>query len=304
MKRLGEIICQHSKTLLDNKQHAIVCAVLFSILPFATWLSVALVALVTLRKGPKFGLEILMPALVFHSVPLMMLVPLDSVLINTLISYLPAFLAAIVLRKTASWPAVFGVLFLQMFFLCFFVQLFVPHFAIDQFNQFKMLLTQYQEYQQVINASLEGVDVHSLAELFLGLQLLTVLISTVASLLCARSIQARLFMPGGFRGELRRFRSGRLSFLILLGVGVASYYKIALAINLLPFVVVYFILSGFGLTTYILARKNQHLKVLVVLCALIVLKPTFVLFAFVVFGSLDSLFNFRLYLPNRVREST
>src|SRR5437879_6398072 len=109
MMRAGEYMFKLYKTLLDNKQQAILFAVIFSVLPFASWLSVALVSLVTLRKGAKSGFDVMLPALVVHSVPLMMLVPLESAVINTLITYIPCFLAALTLRKTISWQSVAGV---------------------------------------------------------------------------------------------------------------------------------------------------------------------------------------------------
>jgi|GEM_PF-2466508 len=303
MKRLGDLIIKQSKVLLENKQQAILCAVAFSILPFASWLSVALVALVTLRKGAKYGFEVLLPALVFHSVPLMMLVPLDSVLINTLITYIPCFIAALVLRKTVSLQMVSGALFLQILALTAFVQAVAPNFILNQFEQFKSILLQYQDYQVLFNSSTEGINTLILAQLFFGIQILSVILSTVVSLMCARSVQAKLFMPGAFRDELLAFRSGKIAFLLLLGVSIAAYFQIAIAITLLPFVLSYFAVSGFGLAYFILARKRQ-VRIAVLLILLILLKPTFVLFAYLVLGTSDSLVNFRLYLPARVREST
>lgn len=303
MMRLGDFIIKQSQILLENKRHAILYAVILSVLPFASWLSVALVALVTLRKGAKFGFEVMIPALVVHSVPLMMLVPLDSVLINTLIAYLPCFVAAIALRETRGWQAAFGVLFLLVLIGCLGIQFLVPDFVVDQFNQFKAVLEQYQEYQKLVDSGADGASAFILAQLFFGIQILSVLVSSIISLIFARSIQAKLFNPGGFREELLAFRCGRLSFLALVGVSIASYYQIPLAINLLPSVLAYFLLSGFGLAYFVLARKRQ-VRIVILLLLLVLLKPSVVLFAYIVFGSLDSLFNFRLYLPARVREST
>ncbi len=303
MMRLGEFIIKQSKTLLENKQHAIMCAVALSILPFASWLSVALVALVTLRKGEKAGFEVMLPALIVHSVPLMMMVPITSALINTLLSYLPCFITAIVLRNTRSWPSVFGALFLLVLSVSVLIQILIPEFIMDQFNQFKSILTQYQEYKSLVDSGTDGMNSAILAQLFFGIQILSVLASTVISLMFARSIQSKLFNPGGFAEELLAFRSGRLSFLVLISCSIATYYEIPLAINLLPFVLGYFLLSGFNLVYFIFGRKRQ-VRILVLLFLLILLKPTFVLFAYIVFGSLDSLFNFRLYLPARAREST
>lgn len=302
MKLLGDFIVKQSKAMLENKQHAIMYAVVLSILPFASWLSVALVSLVTLRKGAKHGFELLLPALVCHSVPLMMLVPLDSVLLNTLVTYIPCFIAAVVLRKTQNWQLALGSLFLQVVLGCLLVQLLIPNFVLDQFNQFKTILNQLQEYKQLFDASTEGINSHILAQLFFGIQIFSVIISTSFSLMCARSIQSKLYMPGGFKNEALAFRNGRLSFLVLATVSIAAYYQIALAINLLPFVLAYSLLAGFALVFVILAPK-RHVQVFILLISLVLLKPTFVLFAFMVLGALDCLFNFRLYLPAKVSES-
>jgi hypothetical protein len=303
MMRAGNFIIKHSKVLLENKQHAILCAVLLSIVPFASWLSVALVILVTLRKGAKPGFEVMLPALVVHSVPLMILLPVESALMNTLIAYLPCYIAALCLRKTTNWQMVFGVFLIQAFIGFLLIQLLAPDFIVDQFNQFKNVLTEYQEYQRLLESNTDGLSSFILAQLFFGVQILSVIVSAIISLMFARSIQSKLFMPGGFRDELLGFRSGRLSFLILLGVSIASYYEISYAINLLPLVLCYFLVSGFSLAYYALARKNQ-VRVVILLFLLVLFKPSFVLLAYIVLGSLDSLFNFRLYLPERVREST
>ncbi|KGP63866.1 membrane protein [Legionella norrlandica] len=303
MNSAGNFIVKQSKALIENKQYAILCAVALSIVPFASWLSVALVSLITLRKGAKLGLEVMIPALIIHSVPLMMLLPLKGALINTLIAYLPCYFAALTLRATTSWPNVFGIFLFQAFLVFLSVQILAPDFVMGQFAQFKVILSQFQEYKQLIENSTEGLSSLSLAHLFFGVQILSVVTSTLISLMFARSIQAKLFMPGGFKQEMLEFRSGRFSFLMLIIISIASYYEIPAAISTLPLLLAYFFLSGFSLAYYILARKWQ-VRVVILLFLLILLKPFFVLFAYIVFGSLDSLFNFRLYLPARVREST
>lgn len=301
--RAGNFIIRQSKALLENKQQAILLAVIFSILPFASWLSVALVSLVTLRKGGKAGFEVMIPALVIHSVPLMMLVPAESALTNTLISYIPCYIAALTLRKTMSWQLVYGAFLIQAFIGFVVLQFIAPDFVIDQFNQFKHLLAQFQEYNQSVNNSTDGMSSYILSQLFFGLQILSVIVSAIISLLFARSIQSKLFMPEGFKKEILEFRSGRLAFLMLTIISIASYFEISYAINLLPLILGYFLISGFSLAYFVLARKRQ-VRVVILLLLLILIKPSFVLFAYIVFGALDSLFNFRLYLPARVREST
>ncbi|WP_193786844.1 hypothetical protein [Legionella tucsonensis] len=299
MMRAGNFITKQCKIILESKQQAIIYAVIFSILPFASWLSVALVSLVTLRKGAKSGFDVLLPALVIHSVPLMMLIPLSGALINTLIAYLPCYLAALSLRNTERWQTVAGVFFVLAFLGCLFIQLFIPGFIVEQFNLFKMILTQYQE---MVGPALNGVNSVILAQLFFGIQILSVLVSATISLMFARAMQAKLFLPGGFRNELMAFRSGRLSFLVFLGVSLATFYEIPCAMNVLPIVLCYFLASGFGLAYFIFSRKRQ-VRVFILLMLLILVKPTFVLCAYIVLGSLDSLVNFRSYFPSGVGES-
>lgn len=285
--------------MLEKKQYAIFCAVACSVLPFLSWLSVALVCLVTLRKGAKSGFDVLLPALVIHSVPMMMLIPLPAVLINTLITYLPCYFAALCLRKTGTWQLAFGVFFIQAFLGCLLLQLLVPDFIMEQFEQFKMLMIHYQE---LVAGSLDDMNSSILAQLFFGIQILSVVISSVVSLLLARAAQAKLFVPGGFKNEFMVFRSGKLSFLVFLGVSLASYYEVSLAMNVLPLMLCYFLLTGFTLVFFVFSRKGR-VNIFILLILLILLKPVFVLCIYIVLGSLDSLVNFRSYLPSRVGES-
>lgn len=303
MMRFGELITKQSNLLLQNKRHASACAALFALLPLASWLSVALVALVALRKGAKAGFEVLLPALVFHAIPMIMMVPLDGALLNTAITYLPCYFAALILRQTASWQLVFGFMFFLALVVSVLIQSVVPDFAMNQLNQLNTLLSQHQDYSAFMAAQNDALSPAVMAQLFLGIQMLGAMVFTTLSLLCARALQAKLFIPGGFIKEVKAFRSGKLSLAVLIAIALAAYYEMAFGINLLPLVLSYFLLSGFCLVFLVLAQRGQR-KVTFLLVLLILLKPAFVLFAYIVFGSLDSLFNFRVYLPKRVRELT
>jgi hypothetical protein len=295
----GNFIITRCKSLLENKQQAVMYAVLFSVLPFASWISVALVSLVSLRKGARSGFEVLVPALVMHSIPLMMLVTVPSALINTLIAYIPCYFAALSLRSSEKWQVASGVFLVQAILGCFFIQFFAPELIVEQFNQFKALFLHYQE---LIDTQFNGINSLVLAHLFFGIQILSIIFSSLISLIFARSLQAKLFLPGGFRNELMAFRGGKLSFLVFLGVFLGSYYEIPLAINVLPTVLCYFLSSGFILVYFICSRKRQ-VGVFILLIVLILLKPTVMLSAYILIGLLDSLFNLRSYLPSGVRGS-
>ncbi len=293
--RPGNFITRQSEVILENKQYAILCAALLSVLPFATWLSVAVVALVTLRKGAKVGFEILLPACIIHSVPLMMLVPVTSALINALVAYVPCYLAAISLRQTVNWQMVFATFLAQALVAFLLINLLIPDFVMDQLLQLKKIIGQYDEYQQLIGVALQQLSPDVLAHLFFGFQILSVIISSMISMMFARSLQARLFMPGGFANELMEFKANKLSCFILATTVTLAYIKIPVALNIIPLVLAYFLLAGLCLTYYILMQKRQR-KLGLLLCLLTVFKPMFMLLTCMAVGVLDGLFNFRLYL--------
>jgi hypothetical protein len=301
--RAADFLTQQSKKLLENKQHAVFCAGLLALVPFVSWLSVALVTLVTLRKGARPGFEVLLPALVVHTVPLMLLMPVPTAAVNTLVAYLPCYFAAYALRQTGKWQTVAAVFFIQALATSLLLHWIFPDFISGEFVQLKEFLSLYKEYPQLLEATNNEANALVLSELFLGVQILSASLTALFSLLFARSIQAKLFKPGGLKQELKSFRGGRAAVICFALVLAFSYQKNQLAINLLPMTLSYFLASGLGLAYFVFAQKKQT-KVYILLGLGLVLKPFFVLFACVVVGLLDSIFNFRIYLPRKVREST
>jgi len=65
----------------------------------------------------------------------------------------------------------------------------------------------------------------------------------------------------------------------------------------------YFLLAGLSLGFSVLARKTLMGSLLLLVVPLVLL-PFVMLPVYVIFGSLDSLFNFRLYLPTGAGKRT
>lgn len=63
MSWLSSLIRKQGQILLENERYAILHAVLLALLPYTAWLSIALIALMTLRKGWRKGGLLLVPAL-------------------------------------------------------------------------------------------------------------------------------------------------------------------------------------------------------------------------------------------------
>ena len=211
---------------------------------------------------------------------------------------MPGYLAACVLRLTVSWRAVAGLFFLQVLVAVLLLHLFVPEFIMAQYVYLQSVLREVQTDNALL-AFINDKTVSNqlvLASYFLGLQAVGVVFSASLSLACARFIQSQFFYPGGFRQEMLNFRGDKIGLLLLIILFIATSQQNVLAMSLLPMLIFYFLLAGLSLIFNIFA-KQKPLRTLILLVATIVLMPFVMLPVYVIFGSLDSLFNFRLYLP-------
>jgi len=301
--RAGDFLAQQTKAILASKQQAVLFAIILALLPFTAWLSVALMALVTLRKGPQQGFEVMFPAALLHMLPFLLFVSVPSAIVSSLVTYLPCYLAAVSLHRKASWQNVCAWFLLQACVAALIVQCFIPGFIGQQFAVLQTIMADYPGYKQWISGGAARLETSYWPQLFFGFQMIGLGFSALLSLLCARAMQAKLFNPGGFKQEALAFRSARPALLVLITTTIAGYYGIPLALNILPLVLGYFLVSGFGLVYCVMAGKRQ-ISVFVLLLILLLLKPSLVLLIYVICGSLDSVFNFRIYLSERVSKST
>ncbi|MEC9483762.1 MAG: hypothetical protein UMU75_10665 [Halomonas sp.] len=188
-------------------------AALAAIIPWLFWFSTAVAALVTLRRG----LGAAMPVIVAAALPSGWwwiqgdTIPLSSLLLVTLM--------ATVLRSRMRWSetlivgALAGAAMIQL-------GVFLPPGGAGP------LLDQLRQSSPEIGRMLndlgeQGVATDQLAALLIGgVTGLIVMLAAVACLALARSWQAGLYNPGGFRSEFHALRlSGReLALLIALGV--------------------------------------------------------------------------------------
>ena len=298
MTWLSGLIRKQGLLMLDNNRHAMLHAIALALLPYTAWLSLAIVALVTLRKGCREGGWLLV-LVTFANFMLSAFSASASIsLINALLTFMPGYLAACVLRLTVSWRAVAGLFFLQVLVAVLLLHLFVPEFIMAQYVYLQSVLREVQTDNALL-AFINDKTVSNqlvLASYFLGLQAVGVDFSASLSLACARFIQSQFFYPGGFRQEMLNFRGDKIGLLLLIILFIATSQQNVLAMSLLPMLIFYFLLAGLSLIFNIFA-KQKPLRTLILLVATIVLMPFVMLPVYVIFGSLDSLFNFRLYLP-------
>lgn len=302
MKPAADLIVKYCNNLLNNRRDALIYVSIFAMLPFTAWLAVALVALITLRKGKEAGLGILLPAMVAYLVSLVTITSPATALVNVLITFIPAWIAAGVLRVRASWSWVFGSLMIQACIAILLMHFFAPDAVSAQYAHFQLLIADLPVAELVkIKAWLASWDQLQLAHAFFGVQVLVIGFSAAVSLLFARFIQSKLFMPGGFKKEIMAFRSGRAALLVLFLLLVAAWLQIVIAIDLLPFILFYFLLSGLNLLFAILAQKK--LIAIILFIASLTVSPLTMFIVCGSFGILDSIFNFRTNFFATARKS-
>lgn len=302
MARLGDFLGKQGRFLLENDHYALMYIAVLALMPFAAWLSAAVVALITLRKGWLDGFKGFVVAVVVLMAASLMSVPFSSAVITAVMALLPCYLTAAVLHSTASWRLAGSVIVLLALLVIVLIHWLSPDFITNQFQYIQAILKEIgrESSDTSVNSLLNNQDTLNqidIANYLVGVQSVSVVMTAIASLLLARSIQSRLFYPGGFRQEMLSFRASALGVILLVIATIGAYQHNPLAISCLPILVTYYVCAGLSLSFCILA-KGKGIGTLVLLLIPLVLLPFVMLPIYAVFGALDSLFNFRLHLSS------
>lgn len=297
MFRINAFITKQGQLLLQDKRYAMLQVVILAVLPYTVWLSVAITALVTLRKGWQKGAEVVGVAVLGHFSLSLFSFSITGAAFNTGLIYLPCFIAAWVLRATTSWRAVVGVFFLLTLGFALILHVWMPDFILVHFHYLQAIVQEMQGDSALTSiwGGSEAANQTVLANYFLGIREAGIMFSAALSLMLARSVQSQLFNPEGFKREMLTFRGDTISFFMLIGIALAAQQQNVLAINLLPVAVLYFLLAGLSLSYNILGMKKP-LNSWILLLLPLVLMPFVMVPIYVLVGSLDSLFNLRTYL--------
>nr|WP_297460775.1 hypothetical protein [uncultured Halomonas sp.] len=202
-----------ARWVMRGTPHAAGAAALAAIVPWLFWFSAAVAALVTLRRG----LGPAMPVIVAAALPTGWwwvqgdTIPLASLLLVTLM--------ATVLRARMRWSEA---MIAATLVAAAMIQLgiFLPPGGagplLDQLSQSS------PEIERMLdNLTAQGVATEQLATLLIGgVTGLVVLLAAIACLALARSWQAGLYNPGGFRSEFHALRLGGKELAVLAGLGL------------------------------------------------------------------------------------
>lgn len=299
MAHARNLINKQMELYMSNWQYALLYTLILAVLPFTSWLAVVGIAFLTLRKGFKSGIVVLLPvSCVVYAVSLKSLSYFGA-FINTVVLFLPCFIGALVLRVTSTWQAVTGIFFFLIAVCALMVQAFAPSFITSQYAYLESVVQQSQADAVIIKlfADLASIDKSIVASYVFGLQLLSIFMSAFIALMFARALQSKMFNVGGFKQEALSFRAHKVAIFILLALFLGVNKQNVVAMMLLPAVCIYFLLAGVSICAGIVNKKRPRLMFVLLIPILILPVVGVPFYSFL--GLFDSLFSLRFYTLKR-----
>lgn len=283
--------------MLNNYIYACFNTVVLVILPFTGWLAGSLIALVTLRTGLKAGAMLLVPAMMAQLIVLNTTLSMDDAIVASILSYCPGYLVASVLSVTTSWRAVGCALFVFILVAMSFLQSWHPELITQQYLYLLETLhhLQFENILSMLDQHTTPMDQAILANYLIGIQAAGVVMAALISLGFARFLQSRMFYPEGFKREIRLLRARKVDLLVFFVTLFAAKQHYLLAVDMLPVLMLFFIIAGLSLWFDCMTMKGMLIPMLVLSVGLGFF-PHIMLPGYVLIGLLDTLVNFRLYL--------
>lgn len=292
---------KQGKLLLENRLYAYILVLALPFIPIVGLFSLSIMALITLRRGMKAGLPLLLAGIFSSGMAIQLMDFLPDATVIMLLAHVGTYVLAGIHRKTASWTRTGMTMLVGTLSVITFTHILAPEYILRELQDFLLVFNPAD--QNAVLASLPGsqatMDRMLMAHYLLGIKFLAILVEMLSAVLSARYIQSLLFNPGGFQKELLDFRANRLVVLLMCLSFVGAYYHIELAASALLLVSSYLVIAGVCLSFSILLSGKNKLVFSALFLSLI-LAPHIMLPVYVIFGCLDSFFDFRLHLLKQV----
>lgn len=295
MRKLGQY-------LLANPIHAMAAALICSALPLVSIpvgiLAAIVVGFITLCRGYKIGLLVLMGA----AIPVVITTIWKHTFLADLILVrcVLVWLLASILRSTVSWRLVLEVMtILGMLTVLGFHLLLadVSGWWLDVFNHYATF------FSAVLAGQVSQDNIQTMIAEMLpvatGLFAGVLLLNAFLQLLAARWWQAALFRPGGLAKEFVEIRCGLILTALLTLTTITALFGVAFAIDLLPVVILPFAIGGLSLL-HKWVRYNKKIVYLVVAVYIgLIFLPVVLILLLALAGYVDSWYDLRKhYLIN------
>ena len=252
-------------------------ALLSLLLPPLNYISSAVIALVTLRKGWNEGLIVIVgAALALMLCAGLMPDPLKAVLLAAVI-WLPVWLLALVLRHTVSLSTMVSAAALIGCLIVVGVYVGVDDPAQFWRNALGGLVEQARQQNETVAADALEKMVTSAAPIMTGMLAAALMLGLALSVFLGRWWQALLYNPGGFGREFHGLRLGRNFALVALAILAAtlagSGWTGEFAANVLIVIVAAYLLHSLGLMHGVAEAKDINVGWVIAVYALTFIVP-------------------------------
>ena len=222
--------------ILSSRFHAIATVSLLSV--FSFYISSIVVALIAMRRGGQYGLQVIIGSVVIVSIVLSIIyqIQFQDILFISLRTWIPVWCCAMMLRTSESHAVmvitggVFGGVFILLMYLLIDD---VPGWWQSWFNTlFDTIISGDLTSEAAARIDKFKEDLTLIAPMINPIIVTFLVIRLITTVLIARWWQSMLFNPGGFRTEFYGMRLPRILFYITLaGILILMFDKEA---RLLP----------------------------------------------------------------------
>jgi len=273
--------------------------------PPLSYLASGVIALSTLRMGPKEGvMVVLATTLVFSLLAGLVLKQLSVSGMFLLTNWLPVLGVSLVLGYTRSLAAsllaaaglgivvVLGAYLVLQDPALWWQQMIEPFMA-TLAQQPEWTLSQ-EDTQSLVN---------SLSVMMTGLMAAGLSLNVILGLLIGRAWQAKLYNPGGFASEFHQLALGKSAAMLTIVTMVLTSSPLGESLSVLrdclPVMLVVFALQGLAVVHAIVKQKQRHKFWLVAVYILLIVIMPQMLVLLAMTGVLEQWFNFRRRLDKR-----
>ena len=288
-------------TMQGRWQSAIIIAtmsLLALMLPPVSYLASGIIALCTLRAGPKEGITVLLIATSVFALAAMLLMnqPLLAG-VFLMLNWLPVYGISLMLGYTRSLSMSLLVTTGIGILLVVGTYIILPSPA-EWWLQMMMPMVEMLEAQPGWKLSQTETQsfVSALSRVMTGLLVAGLFANIVLGLLLGRAWQAELYSPGSFAKEFQQLRLGKVAATVMAVATVTALLassSVPLLQDCIPILIVLFVVQGLAVTHAIVRLQQRHKAWLIVMYILLLIMTSQMAVLLALIGVLEQWFNFR-----------
>ena len=281
---------------MRGPKQAMILATVFACIPMLFWVGAAIISLVVLRRGTSEGLKILawavLPGIAWAAMGQF----------STIIGLITTVALALVLRQTVSWQKTL----LALLPAGALIALILAQLAPQQISLISdLVMTFIRDYVKQAGESTDDLvaGIRPLVEYgVIGVVTWFNLVSCILGLVLARSWQAQLYNPGGFREEFHQIRLPLTVAMGLLAFTLVGATFVPFLLVLVPAATLPLLVAGLAMIHGLVGMRQLGSFWLVGFYILLIFVTQLAYPVIVLTACLDSLFDFRARANNRLHQ--